>query len=241
MNNFNKGNKLNNQTYKQRTIVFDIDDTLGHFNEELSRWLSEHLDDPAIANHHTKWESYQISHLYPQIKDWPEVWYSLEREGVIERLRPVAAGIKLLQECKRRGYNVVALTARGWMKDPKGTTEAWFKSVGIEVDELIVCPIDKPKADYLPKGVKVDLFLDDNIEHIESCSPAVGACLIVSQPWNRTLTPKMDGPPSERLRNVFRVIMPDEYRAREIDYSDWLDELLKLGDGVGPRVDWTGP
>jgi len=179
---------------QKRLVIFDVDDTLCFFTAGFNRWMAEKFKcpvrDPATQakyvlmepfKRHTNWTAIEA------LKDFESTnWFR-------EHMEPTGH-MKLLKRFIAHGvYDVMLLTARGWMKNPIPDTQAWMTKNGVDKKDyqLHVLELHESKADFINKlNRDVSLVLDDNPHHLEEIlakCKQVETISISTQAWNQHL------------------------------------------------------
>ena len=186
----------------RKRVVFDLDDVLGSFSPIMCQALVEITGDPMLIQDHLSWDQYDISHQYPDIPDFQSVFSYMEEVGHISGIPVIPESRTLCNALYDFGHEVIILTARAWMSNPRGITEAWLADSNVKYDQLIISPHDKSKAEMFPDGVS--MYFEDNASHVLDCWEKTDITYIVDRPWNRSLdTSQFD------LSRVRRLSMHD--------------------------------
>lgn len=166
----------------KRTIVFDVDEVLGRFNQPLCQLLAEVLNDPNCTDDYLKWNQFSIDQLYPQIPDFKEVFLRMEREGLVATMPVYEQAREACNLLSDIGNHMVAVTARAWMDNPVEVTQQWFKYRDIHIDELIIAPYRGSKRDSMPPNTY--MYFDDNAQHLIDCADIIQFGVLINKPWN---------------------------------------------------------
>lgn len=179
---------------QKRLVIFDVDDTLCFFTAGFNRWMAEKFGcpvrDPATQSNYT------LMAPFKRHTDWTatEALKDFENTKWFRELMQPTSHLDLLKRFIAYGsYDVILLTARGWMKNPISDTQAWMSKHGISENEyqLHVIELHESKADFINSLDRdVAFVLDDNPNHLEEilekCT-RVGTVAISSQAWNKHL------------------------------------------------------
>ncbi len=170
------------------TIAWDIDDVL---NDLMREWLkyfkakvkyesivenSPHkLLDIKEIDYQKSLDQYRLSGLYDQlkpvkeVKEWFEAHGSKCRHIVLTSVPAAAAHI-----------------SAAWVMKNFGTWIRSFNFVPSSRPDQNLPLYDKSKGAYLKNFGKVDLFIDDAVENIESAKKAGIKTLVFPRPWNQS-------------------------------------------------------
>jgi len=178
---------------QKSVVIFDVDDTLCFFTAGFNRWMAETfkcpVSDPATQGEyvlmapfkrHTDWDATTALKEFEKTEWFREKMQATEHVDFLKRF--IAWG----------KYDVIILTARGWMADPYSDTRTWLSNQGISgMDyELHVLGLHESKADYI-NGLDRDvrMILDDNPHHLHEISLKckVDEILVSTQAWNEHL------------------------------------------------------
>ena len=191
----------NSRIHSLDTVIFDVDDTLGNFTKSFDMWLAEKfgVDVPdrnqfkdynllAPFRDHLKEHETAISVL--------EDFEATGRMSDPDHLYPTSV-VWLARKLILSGFNVMALTARQWMKDGQKTTSDWLHTLGIDMP-VHVLGLKDSKADWINQQnaagkLRGNIWVfEDNPHHIEDIAfrcPRVETPFVVDRPHNRSLSP----------------------------------------------------
>lgn len=183
------------------TVIFDVDDTLGHFTRSFDTWLADYfcidLPDRNIFPDYNLLAPFK-DHL-PLSATAVSVLEAFERTGRIQdpvHFIPTSV-VDLAKRLQKGGCKTIALTARAWMKDGQKTTADWLASLGIPMP-VHVLGLKDSKAKWINDQInagnltgKIWMF-EDNPHHIEDIAytcTRVETPFVVDHPHNRHLSP----------------------------------------------------
>lgn len=180
---------------KHNLVIFDIDDTLGHFTKMFDDYMSEVLNCPKPDRNVSS--SYSLMQPFVGYDDRfgsaDVALKSLEITGRIKDpkfFEPTRALSYALRH-QQLGHQILALTARSWMNNPVRDTETWLESVGLNIDVYSIGLHDS-KADWINSQCNEESIMvyEDNPRHIteikEKCT-SVSKIVVVNHPHNRDL------------------------------------------------------
>lgn len=166
----------------KKTIIFDLDDTLGGLGESLCKSLNTFTGKGLSCE---EWYKFDIISIYGmRIDDFNNV---IINDKLLENMKPFAESKKLLTDLKQQGYTIKVITSRGYHPNARKITEDWLNKYEIPFDELIITEHSKKKCDYVTEEENVVLFLDDRVENCEDfiASGKATNVFLYSMPWNR--------------------------------------------------------
>lgn len=187
--------------HSRDTVIFDVDDTLGYFTKSFDIWLANQCGSPVPDRN--IFRQYDLlapfkGYLSPGTTAI-QVLEAFEASGRIsdpEYFIPTSV-VDLARQVKMAGCNVVALTARAWMKDGEKTTGDWLESLGIFMP-VHVLDLKDSKADWINQNLNAGKLrgniwmFEDNPHHIQDIVYKCGRVeipFVVDHPHNRHLSP----------------------------------------------------
>lgn len=144
-------------------IGIDIDDTLTNSFDYFQRYVAEYFN---VSSDYLKGKNISYSNL-------PNVWKNKELDffkAYYDKVVPFTPfkeyAREALNKLKEAGHRIVIITARtkAFYQDPYKTTVDELNIGNISYDKL-VCSTNKAEA---CKEEKIDLFIDDIVENVES-------------------------------------------------------------------------
>lgn len=165
-----------------KNVVLDLDDCLADFREPMCTLL-RNITRKDIHWH--SWDTYNVGESFYGITG-EEFCDSIIEHNILENLKPHSETKSILLELKKRNYNLIIISARGFHPFAYDITRKWFVNNDLLYDEIIITEHGKSKADYI-KDRKISLAIDDNIMNCESFIDS-GKCdhvLLYDMPWNK--------------------------------------------------------
>lgn len=194
------------------TVIFDIDDTICFFTRSFDEWLASRLGVAVPDRNH--FPDYDLLGPFRDRLESREtsinVLRDFEASGRIEDpayMKPTSV-IEVVKGLQDTDIDICALTARGWMKNGRRTTQNWLRKLGISMP-VHVLGLKDSKAEWIndnfpdersayagrnwSKRPNIHMF-EDNPEHIQSITRSclqARTPIVVDHPHNRYLSPSM--------------------------------------------------
>lgn len=159
-------------------FAFDLDDTLGEFNESAYQAFNKHRGtDYKVADT----VDYGLLDKFDYTVD--EFWHLLYELRVCADMQPIPGVADALSALHSRGGKIHIITARKQMRNHFDVTQEWLRRHGIPYDALtIVHRALHTKGDFLCKDTIA--FFEDSPDQLRGASKITHPVL-VDRPWNR--------------------------------------------------------
>jgi uncharacterized HAD superfamily protein len=180
--------------YNTKSIVLDIDDTVGNLKERLQEIYRRATGNQEIK--YTDWSDYNAKDRYGITSD--QLSQLFIEDNSLALMKPHDGLIEVTAILKARGYNVEFVTARGWCPDAYDITKKWLDDHYVSYDRINIVPLFECKERVTRHIENIALFVDDRYDHCTAMmnSGRVKHTLLYSQPWNKiwhnALTPNFD-------------------------------------------------
>lgn len=177
-----------------KTVIFDIDDTVGDLKSRLQEIYRKATGNSEIS--FNDWTEYNANDRYGITSD--QLSELFIEDNSLALLKPHEGLIEVTAILKARGYNIEFVTARGWCPDAYDITKNWLDNNYISYDRINIVPLFECKERVTRHIENIELFVDDRYEHCTAMmnSGRVKQTLLYSQPWNKkwhnTLTPNFN-------------------------------------------------
>lgn len=185
-----------------KTVIFDIDDTIGNLKERLEMIYRNHTGDHTISCN--DWTEYHVHNRYGISFDGLSELFIQDKS--LEIMKPHEGIVELTAILKARGYTIEFVTARGWLPGAYDITKKWLDDNFISYDRINIVPLFQCKEEATRHIEGIELFIDDRLDHCEAmvASGRVGKALLYGQPWNSKFV--NDNPNVIRIDNVYEVL-----------------------------------
>lgn len=186
-----RAEELKNMT---KTVIFDIDDTIGCLRERLELIYRKHTGDDTIS--YKDWTEYHVQNRYGVSFDGLSELFIQDKS--LEIMKPHEGIVEVTAILKARGYKVEFVTARGWLPGAYDITKTWLDNNFISYDRINIVPLFQCKEEATRHIENIVLFVDDRHDHCTAManSGRVGKSLVYRQPWNSlqeaNYTPNVD-------------------------------------------------
>lgn len=174
-----------------KTVIFDIDDTIGDLKTRLQGIYRKHTGDDTIS--FNDWTDYHVHDRHGISFDGLSQLFIEDKS--LELMKPHEGIIEVTAILKARGYNIEFVTARGWLPGAYDVTKKWLDDNFVTYDRINIVPLFQCKEEATRHIENIILFVDDRYDHCTAMqeSGRVQKTLLYSQPWNTkwhdTLTP----------------------------------------------------
>lgn len=189
--------------YNTKSIVLDIDDTVGNLKERLQEIYRRATGNQEIK--YTDWSDYNAKDRYGITSE--QLSQLFIDDNSLELMKPHEGVIEVTALLKARGYNIEFVTARGWCPGAYEITKKWLDDHFITYDRINIVPLFQCKEEATRHIDSIELFVDDRIDHCEAmvASGRVGKALLFGQPWNEHFDASLN-PNVIRIDNVYDVL-----------------------------------
>ena len=169
-----------------KTIIFDLDDTLGCLKSRLQEIYRRATGDNTIS--YNDWDNYGQPNRYGISSEQLSELFIEDQS--LELMKPHDGVVEVTAILKSRGYNIEIVTARGWRPDAYNVTKKWLDDNYISYDKINIVPLHQCKEEATRHIDNIHLFVDDRFDHCDNMmkSGRVNRCLVYKQPWNKAAT-----------------------------------------------------
>lgn len=167
----------------KKTVVIDIDDTLGDMRNPMSDMLNRYSNKNL---HWNSWNEFRTEHLYGIGYD--EFLVLLRDNNIIENMKPHDESVQFMHTLADMDYRTVLLSARNWHDNAADITKDWLELHNIPYDELIICNIGDNKSDIISNICNdIKFVVDDSIAHCMEYAENknIEKVFVYDMPWNR--------------------------------------------------------
>lgn len=166
-----------------KTVIFDIDDTVGDLKSRLQEIYRRATGNPDIS--WNDWTDYNAKDRYGITSD--QLSELFIEDNALELMKPHEGLIEVTAILKSRGYNVEFVTARGWCPGAYDITKKWLDDHYVSYDRINIVPLFECKERVTRHIENIELFVDDRYDHCTAMmnSGRVKHTLLYSQPWNK--------------------------------------------------------
>lgn len=166
-----------------KTIVIDIDDTLGDLKTRLQNIYREKTGRKDI--HYRDWTDFSAVNYGYSFDDLTDFFIE---DNSLKLMRPHMGIIETTKRFRELGYEIEIVTARAWHPKAQEVTTAWLAENQVTYDRLNIVGLGQCKEEATRHIQEITLFIDDRVEHCEAMykSGRVGMTLLYAQPWNKT-------------------------------------------------------
>ncbi len=170
----------------QKTVIFDLDDTLGDLKVRLQEIYRRTTGDQTIS--YEDWDNYGQPNRYGVTSE--QLSELFIEDNSLGLMKPFDGAIEVTALMKSKGFNVEIVTARGWHPDGYAVTKKWLDDHYISYDRINIVPLFQCKEETTRHIENVALFVDDRLDHCVNLfeSGRIGKSLVLAQPWNREYT-----------------------------------------------------
>lgn len=170
-----------------KTVIFDLDDTLGNLKERLVNIYKRELGMENVNS--DDWTFYGAGTDRYNITSDRLTELFIEDQS-LELMKPHDGVVEVTAILKSRGYNIEIVTARGWRPDAYNVTKKWLDDNYISYDKINIVPLHQCKEEATRHIENIHLFVDDRFDHCDNMmkSGRVNRCLVYKQPWNKAAT-----------------------------------------------------
>lgn len=186
-----------------KTVIFDIDDTVGCLKERLQLIYRNHTGDQTIS--YNDWTEYHVHNRYGISFDGLSEMFIQDKS--LEIMKPHEGVMEVTAILKARGYNVEFVTARGWLPEAYDVTKAWLDEHQISYDRINIVPLFQCKEEATRHIKDIVLFVDDRYDHCTAMADSgrVGKSLVYRQPWN-SLQEGIYNPNLDYISSLYEVL-----------------------------------
>ncbi len=188
---------------KTKSIVLDIDDTVGNLKERLQEIYRRATGNPEIS--WNDWTDYNTKDRYGITSDQLSELFIADNSLAL--MKPHDGVIEVTAILKARGYNIEFVTARGWCPGAYDITNKWLDDNYITYDRINIVQLFQCKEEVTRHIDNIELFVDDRLDHCQAMidSGRVQKALLYGQPWNAHFDPSLN-PNVIRIDNVYDVL-----------------------------------
>lgn len=164
-------------------IVFDLDDVIFDLRSQVEKALH------AASGQYLPWQdwhTYALHDLYDLSHN--EILDAFGRHRILECALPEPDACAAVEAVRSVGYQVAAVTARGWHPEGRRITEESLVRHGLDVDELHVVALADSKRHVIEQIGQVQLIIDDSPTHLLHLDGGPWKVVAQDRPWNRHLT-----------------------------------------------------
>lgn len=163
-----------------KSIVFDLDDTLGDLCTPLMDAMNK-----ATGKTITKEEKDTYSLAMYGVTD-QEFYDIMVQANVLEGMIPFAS-TKFVLNALKKHYRIHIVTARAWHPDGLQVTRDWFKKHNLPYEDIRLSDPHHSKIDRISDLSEIALAVDDRDTHCKDFDDhhTVEKVLMMNQPWNK--------------------------------------------------------
>lgn len=190
----------------KKTIILDLDDTLGCLKSRLQEIYRRATGDNTIS--YNDWDNYGHPNRYGISSE--QLSELFIEDNSLQLMKPFEGAVEVTALMKSRGFNVEIVTARGWHPDGYNVTKKWLDDNYISYDRINIVPLFQCKEEATRHIENVALFVDDRLDHCVNVyeSGRIGKSLVLAQPWNRDYHDEHPNynPNIIRIDNIYDVL-----------------------------------
>ncbi len=184
-------------------IGFDLDDTIGNFSEVFLRYstmFGKNLRTRSAGTSH-----HSTSSILKWSKKERESFYKLYIEDIAGSLTPIKGAKETLEKLKKDGHEIYIISSRSrnYYLRPFALTYNWLIKHDIPFDHLIVDAKDKV---YACIDLKIDLYIDDNIDIVNSLHRSGIKSFLMTTPFNKRKRTNLKRVTFDSLYNEIKLI-----------------------------------